>query len=348
MWRDPNGRRIGPGEPLYVIAEVGLNHDGSAERALALVDGAAASGASAVKLQSLNGLELVAPGCPAPAHVETASLQAFFARFELDAAAHRAVVARAHDLGLTVMTTPLAESLLPMLERAGFDAYKVASGDLTNDGLLVAIARTGKPVVLSTGMATVPEVVRAVRLVRGAGGHVAAVLHCVSAYPAPAAEQNLRAIRTLSEAVDTAVGLSDHSADGLLPAAVAVALGATVYERHLMLDRDDVAVDAAVSSTPAELGAIIRACHDVASRLGTGRKVCQPAESVNRAASRRGVYARRALPEGHVLSAGDLVALRPEAGIPASDLALVIGRPVARPLAAGDPLTRDHLRRRAA
>ncbi len=348
MWRDPYGRRIGAGEPLYVIAEIGLNHGGSLSTALELVDAAAAAGASAIKLQSLKAEELVAPGCPPPAHVSTPSLQGFFARFELDADAHRAVVDRARHHGLAVITTPLSEGLLPMLEAVGVDAYKVASGDLTNDGLLRAVARTGKPVFLSTGMATIPEVVRAVRLVRSAGGTVAAVLHCVSAYPAPAEAQNLRALLALSQAVEGPVGLSDHAADGLPSAIAAVALGATVYERHFAREGDTSAIDFAVSSSPAELAALVTACADVSRRLGNGRKVCQPSESVNRTASRRGVYARAALPAGHIVGPEDLIALRPETDIPASELPLLIGRPVTRAVAAGEALMRVDISRRAA
>jgi len=348
MWRDPHGRRIGTGEPLYVIAEIGLNHGGSLARALAMVDAAADAGASAVKLQSLTAAELVAPACPAPAHVDTPSLQGFFARFELDAAGHAAVVARARARGVTAMTTPFSEALIPMLEDAGFDAYKVASGDLTNDGLLLALARTGKPLMLSTGMATLSEVRHAVRLVRGCGGQIAAVLHCVSAYPAPAEAQNLRALTALAEAVDGPVGLSDHAADGLLSAMAAVVLGATVYERHFVLEGDTEAVDYAVSSTPASLRAIVDACADVSRRLGTGRKVCQPAEAVNRTASRRGVYARVALPAGHVIGPDDLIALRPETDLPASEMPLLTGRVVMRALPAGEALGLADLQRRAA
>lgn len=348
MWRDPNGRMIGAGAPLYVIAEIGLNHGGSLDRALAMVDAAATAGASAVKLQSLTAEALVAPACPAPAHVSTPSLQGFFAQFELDANAHAAVVARARARGLSVMTTPFAEGLIPMLEDAGFDAWKVASGDLTNDGLLLALARTGRPLILSTGMATLPEVVRAVRLVRDAGGAIAAVLHCVSAYPAPPEAQNLRALLTLADAVACPVGLSDHAADGLVSAVAAVALGAAVYERHFVLADDEAAIDRAVSSTPAQLRGIVDACADTVRRLGTGRKLCQPAESVNRTASRRGVYARVALPAGHVIAPGDLIALRPETDVPASALPALAGSTLFHPVAAGEPLAWADVRRRAA
>ena len=157
MSPDVTQLRIGPkvageGAPLFVVAEIGLNHDGSVERALSLVDAAAAAGAAAVKLQTLDAAALVAPGAPAPAHVSAASMVDFFRRFELDEAAHARVVARARERGLAVMATPLSEEAVDMLERVGIDAYKIASGDITWEALITKAARTGKPVVISTGM----------------------------------------------------------------------------------------------------------------------------------------------------------------------------------------------------
>ncbi|MEP7118681.1 MAG: N-acetylneuraminate synthase family protein, partial [Acidobacteriota bacterium] len=166
MSHDLTLMRIGPrvageGAPLFVIAEIGLNHDGSVERALNLVDAAAAAGASAVKLQTLDASALVAPGAPAPAHLEAGSMVDFFRRFELDEAAHVRVVARARERGLAVLATPLSEDAVDLLERVGIDAYKIASGDITWERLIRKAAATGKPVVISTGMANLSEVQRA-------------------------------------------------------------------------------------------------------------------------------------------------------------------------------------------
>jgi N,N'-diacetyllegionaminate synthase len=149
------GRTIGPEAPLFVIAEIGLNHGGSPDEALRLVDAAARSGASAVKLQTLFADGLVASHCPAPAHVAADSLRDFFRQFELDEPAHGRVAARARRAGLAVMSTPFDETAVDLLERIGVDAYKVASGDLTHVGLIRRIAMTGKPMVLSTGMSTI-------------------------------------------------------------------------------------------------------------------------------------------------------------------------------------------------
>ena len=156
------------------------------------------------------------------------------------------------------MTTPFAEDVVSALDQLGFDAYKVASGDITYLGLIHRLAATGKPLVISTGMSALSDVAAALSAARAKRCDQIAVLHCVSAYPTPAAAENLRAIRTLAEEFRIPVGLSDHGS-GLLSAVAAVALGATVYERHLVLAGDTAAIDAPVSSTPDELKAIVQA-----------------------------------------------------------------------------------------
>ena len=188
------GQRIGSREPLFVIAELGLNHGGSLERALALVDAAAAAGASAVKLQSFRAADLIALGCPAPAHVEASSLQEFFRQFELDAEAHAAVRDRARHHGLAFIATPFSCAAIDMLEEIGVDALKIASGDVTFDGLIARAARTGLPLVISTGMSTLAETAHAVSLARAEGARSLALLHCVSAYPVPESSQNLQGV----------------------------------------------------------------------------------------------------------------------------------------------------------
>jgi sialic acid synthase SpsE len=336
MLRSIGGRSIGRHVPVFVIAELGLNHGGSVERALAMVDGAARAGASAIKLQTLYADRLVAPACPPPAHVRAASLREFFAAFELTLDAHRAIVARARSRGLAVMTTPFAADVVPALERLGFDAYKIASGDLTYDGLVAAVGRTRRPVVLSTGMATVDEVRHAVRVAQRAGCGELAVLQCTSAYPAPPASENLRAIATLSAELALPVGLSDHGG-GLASAAAAVALGACIYERHLVLEGDATAIDAPVSSTPVELAAIVAAMEHVRVALGDGAKRCHAAEAANAAASRRGLYAARALRAGERIGEGDVAVLRPQSALKPSQAPALIGSTLGRDVAAGEP-----------
>lgn len=343
MLREIGGRSIGQDHRVFVIAEIGLNHSGSLDRALAMVDAAAWAGASAVKLQTLKAEQLVSASCPAPAHVRATSMRDFFSAFELNADAHRAIARRAREHGLAMMATPFAVSLVGMLASIDIDAYKIASGDLTFDGLIRAAATTGRPLVLSTGMSTLLEVGRAVEIARAAGARELASLHCVSVYPTPIASQNLRAIRTLERFLRIPVGLSDHST-GANAAVAAVALGACLYERHLVLEDDMEAIDRAVSSTPPELRTLIQTMEDTRVALGDGRKICQPAERPNLDPSRRGLYAATALRAGARIGPDDVLVLRPATSLPPSELAGLIGSVLDRDLPAGDPFRADDLR----
>jgi N,N'-diacetyllegionaminate synthase len=355
MWPDPSTgsgslraesrgdiarRPLSPNAPVFAVAEIGLNHGGDLSRAIALVDAAAGAGATAIKLQTLYADHLVAASCPPPAHVVASSLRDFFSMFELDVDAHRAIIARAREHGLAVLSTPFAEDAVAMLEELEIDAYKIASGDLTYDALIAAAARTGKPVVMSTGMSALNEVLRAISVARRAGAEHLAVLHCVSAYPTPVNAENLRAIQTLQCALDVPVGLSDHGTGAVSSAIAAVALGACIYERHLMID--DEAIDRAVSSTPAEFRAIVEAMERTRIALGDGRKRCLPAEAVNKTASRRGLYARRALRAGERIGANDVIALRPATELSPSDLGRVVDSVLSRDVAAGAPLKPEY------
>jgi sialic acid synthase SpsE len=237
-----------------------------------------------------------------------------------------------------VISTPFSEDAVAMLDGLGVDAFKIASGDLTHDPLIARAAATGRPVILSTGMSTLAEVMKAAGVARRVGGDRIAVLHCVSAYPTPVESQNLRAIATLATALRAPVGLSDHGS-GLHAAIAAVALGATLYERHLVLDDHDEAIDRAVSSTPAELEAIVSAVGATSRALGDGRKVVQPVERPNLAPSRRGLYAARTLRTGERCAPADLVALRPASAFTPADLPVLVGATIRREVPAGAPLS---------
>ena len=339
------GRNIGVDNPLFVIAEIGLNHGGSLEKALRMVDAAAEAGVSAVKLQTVEATKLVSASCPAPAHVRADSLTDFFATFELDEAAHVAVAARARAKGLAFIATPLSLDGIDLLVRAGVDAIKIASGDLTWDALIERAGRTGKPLVMSTGLATLDEVSRAVATARRAGAREIALLHCVSAYPVPRGSENLRAIDTLRR-FDAPVGLSDHASD-TFAVPIAVAFGASLYERHLVLEGDVDAIDAPVSSTPRELRGVVEAAARTRAALGSGEKRCEGAESANLIPSRRALYAARDLHEGDILDTDDLIALRPGCGLPANQLEHVVGAPLTCDVAAGQPVRRDQIGARA-
>jgi sialic acid synthase SpsE len=328
------GRRVGVGEPLFVIAELGLNHGGSLATALALVEAAADAGADAVKLQTIESDKLVAADCPAPAHVQAPSLRDFFRQFELDESAHRAVARAARARGLAMMSTPFSEDAVDLLDRVGCDALKIASGDLTHRHLIERAARTGCPLVMSTGMSHLEEVARAVEWARSAGAAGIALLHCVSSYPVPRGSENLGAVAELARVFQVPVGLSDHTTEPLA-APIAVALGASLYERHFVLDAGMAGVDAAVSATPVQLEAIRRSADDARRALGTGRKVCLESEAPNLVPSRRSLYATRTLSPGDIVSESDVAALRPASGLDASRWFDLVGARVTRPVRAG-------------
>lgn len=328
------GKTVAAFNRLFVIAEIGLNHGGSLDRALALIDAAADAGASAVKFQTIEAAALVAPGAPAPMHVSASSMQEFFGTFEFDEASHARLVDRARMHGLVVMATPFSEASVDMLVRVGVDAFKIASGDITFTSLIQRCARTRKPLVMSTGMSSLVEIDNAVQAARAAGGSQIALLHCVSAYPVPRGEENVRAIATIAHAFGLPVGWSDHSSDGqALP--LAVALGACVYERHLILERGDGSIDEAVSSTPAELAELIAIANDTRITIGSGHKSCAPAERGNKLASRRSLYATRSLTAGDVISESDVIALRPGIGMAADRLTDLIGSRIDRDIESG-------------
>ncbi len=327
------GHRLGAQEPLFVIAELGLNHGGQIDRALAMVDAAAAAGASAVKVQTFRATELVSDQCPPPAHVLDRSLREFFQRFELDRSAHMAIADRARSHQMAFIATPFSPSAVEMLVDVGVDALKIASGDLTFDGLIREAAGSGLPLIISTGMSTLSETAHAVALARSHGNRALGLLHCVSAYPVPRGSENLRAIQTLAERFNVPVGLSDHSRDTSAVSVVA-ALGGSIYERHLML-KGDAVVDGAVSSDPEEFAELVDRARTMARALGHGRRECLPAEAMNLTASRRALHTTRALEPGHVIAAEDVVVLRPSSGLSPALQEELIGATVTRAIDAG-------------
>lgn len=343
-----DGRTLGgAGDRCFVIAEVGVNHDGVLEDALRLVDVAAAAGADAVKIQTFSAERLVAPTArKAEYQLKTTdageSQLAMLKRLELDEAAHRVVQERARQKGILFLSSPFDEESADLLERLPVPAFKIASGELTNLPFLRHVARKRLPMLVSTGMSTLEEVSAAVEAIRGAGDPPLALLHCVSSYPAEAADANLRAMRTLADAFGVPVGFSDHTL-GTTVAVAAVACGARVLEKHITLDKRRPGPDHAASLEPAELDAMMSAVRDVERALGGGVKEPRPMELDVRQVARKSVTARRDLGAGTPLSADDLRVLRPGLGIPPRELERVIGRKPRAPIAAGTTITWEML-----
>jgi len=322
---------------IWVIAEIGVNHDGDVGIALELIDAAAEAGADAVKFQIFN-----------PALVATTSAQlAPYQRDRQAATSQKAMLERltltrlelertrlrADNRGLAWFATAFDLESLAIAEALEPCVHKAPSGELTNLPFITKVATLGRPVLLSTGMSSWAEV-EAARAAAAAAPQVV-LLHCVSAYPAPIEDANLLAISELSRRFGDRVGWSDHCV-GSETALAAVALGAAVIERHLTLDHSREGPDHAASSTPSELAAYIRGIRTTYISLGDGDKRVRPSELENRTIARRGWYATRALEEGGVVGPGDAIALRPEAGLTPSTA--IVGATLLRTVNAGAPL----------
>lgn len=324
------GRVIGPGHPCFVIAEAGVNHNGSLDLARQLVHVAVAAGADAVKFQTFTAERLATYHAPKADYQrellrETESQLEMLRRVELSLQAHRELMAYSRELGIMFLSSPFEEESADRLEALGVPAFKVPSGEMTNLPFLEHVARKGKPMLVSTGMATLEEVKDAVRTVRAAGNSDLILLHCVSTYPARPTDVNLRALQTLANTFTVPVGYSDHTL-GTEVAIAAVALGACVIEKHVTLDRSLPGPDHKSSLEPDELRHLVDGIRNVEAALGHGRK--EPAERENAI----GAVARRSLVAATDILAGTLVTReciaikRPGTGLSPSMLGQVIGR----------------------
>ena len=331
-------RSIGEGA-VFVIAEVGVNHDGDPERAHRLIDVVAESGADAVKFQTFDPAALVAAGAPT-AEYQRASAGAgedqlaLLGRLALPADAWAGLQGHAVERGLVFLSTPFDDGSADLLAGLGVPAFKIGSGELTNLPFLERLARRGRPLLVSTGMADMVEVAAAIDAIGGAGDPPVALLHCVSSYPAEAADANLRAIDTMRRAFGVPVGWSDHTPGVELPLA-AVAVGAALVEKHVTTDRSLPGPDHRASLEPAELTAMVAGIRAIEAALGSGVKVPVSAERPIAAVARRSLHWRRSLEPGSVVAADDLAALRPGTGISPARQPEVVGRTVVRAVVAG-------------
>jgi N-acetylneuraminate synthase len=340
------GRAVGEGEPVLVVAEAGVNHNGSQSRALKLVDAAAAAGADAVKFQTFEASRLAAASAPLSGYqragTKAESQVAMLRDLELPREAFAELAQRSKKRKLLFLSTPFDEASADLLEELEVPAFKVGSGDLTNTPFLRSLAGRGRPILLSTGMATLEEVAEAVEAVRAGGNPGLALLHCVSSYPAPPEQANLLAIDTLRREFDLPVGYSDHTL-GLAVSLGAVARGASVVEKHFTLDRRLQGPDHALSLEPHKLAELVTGIRAVEVALGDGEKRPQPAEEENRTVVRRSLVAARNLEAGERVGPGDVAIKRPGGGLAPSELDRVVGAELARPIAADEPFAEEHL-----
>lgn len=336
---------VGSGAPAYVIAEVGVNHDGELGRALELVDACAAAGANAVKFQTFRPSELAVTGAPLAEYqrrsgAEVSSQRQMLERLALGERDFAAIAERCAGVGVHFLSSPFDAQSGAMLVRLGVPAIKVGSGEITNLPLLRDLASHGLPLLVSTGMADLDEVREVVEAVDPVP---VALLHCVSSYPTPPEQANLRAIDTLRRAfTDVVVGYSDHC-EGLDVSLAAIALGAAVLERHVTYNRAAAGPDHAISLLPDELGELIRRARVIERALGDGRKTPQLAERGTMRVARRSLVATRRLQPGDVIDETALTAKRPGGGLSPARAADLIGRSVRRPIQPDEPFVEGDL-----
>jgi len=342
------GRAVGPGAPPYIIAEIGANHNGDMALCRALIDAAHEAGADAVKFQSWSKRSLISSAEYArnTAYAKdrrAPTLEQAVEQYQLTPARHHEIAAYCRDRGIVFLSSCFAREEVDLLDSLGAPAFKVASMDVNHLPLLEHVARTGKAVLLSTGMATLGEVERALDVLRTAGAGPVALLHCVSIYPAPDDSINLRTLHTWRQAFDVPVGYSDHTLGTAVPLA-AVALGACVIEKHFTIDKSLPGWDHAISADPAELRALVDGSRSVMAALGTGVRMVCAAELEKRKAFRRRMVAVRPLRCGDRLTPDDVEFKRPGTGIQPDELRYVVGRELARDVGTDEELEWADLR----
>lgn len=340
------GKRCGGDAAPLIVAEISGNHGGRLAQALAMIDAAAASGADLIKIQTYRP-DTITIDHDGPAFRIDAGLWQGRTLFELYQEAHtpwewhRALFERAHALGVPLFSSPFDPTAVDLLESLDCPAYKIASFELVDLDLIRCVAETGKPVVLSTGMATLTEIDEAVAVLAGYPATPYVLLHCTSAYPTPVDEANLNMLAVLRERYQAPVGLSDHTLGVTVPIA-AVALGAGMIEKHFTLSRSDGAVDAAFSLQPDEFREMGDACRLVRRALGKVTDGPSPVER-SQLPFRRSLYAVEDIPAGARIAANQVRSVRPGNGLPPRELPNVIGRVARVAIARGTPLSWDLL-----
>lgn len=327
------GRPVGPGTPVYVIAEIGMNHNGDMALAQRMIAAAKQAGADAVKFQSFRTARLVRPDAPDAD---------FRRRVELSEAQHRLLFDTARSHGIEFLSTPCDESGVDLLADLGVHALKIGSFDITHLPLLEHAGATGLPVLLAVGTATLPEIATALDALGRGGPSPVVLLHCVSQYPATLEQANLATLATLRERFGLPVGWSDHT-HGSESAALAVACGACVVEKHFTLDNGLPGPDQAFSADPAALADLVRRIRHVELAMGRPGKEPLPEERALAAVARRSIHSVVDIPAGAVITREMVALLRPPTGLAPSELPRVLGSRTRRAIPAWTPLQPDWL-----
>jgi N-acetylneuraminate synthase len=340
------GRRIGAAHPPYVIAELSANHNGKLETALRIVEEAHKAGADAVKLQTYtpDTITLDADGEDFQIHGglwDGRTLYDLYRQAHMPWEWHRPLFEHARRLGITIFSSPFDRTAIDLLEDLDAPAYKIASFEAIDLPLIRYAAGTGKPMIISTGMATGDEIQEAMDAARSGGCRELAILHCVSGYPAPAAEYNLRTIPDMRARFDVNVGLSDHTLDNTT-AIASVALGASIIEKHFTLDRNGGGPDDSFSLEPREMAALCRDSKTAWSALGTADYTRTPSELGN-VKFRRSLYFVRDLRSGETITEDAVRSVRPGYGLAPKYLDRVLGKPAARDIRRNSPVSLEDI-----
>ncbi len=335
-------RLVGDGQPMLIIAEAGVNHDGAVDKARKLVDAAAEAGADMVKFQMFSAAELTTENAAAAEYqkdVGATTQRGMLRRLELSDDDFERIVERCRQRSIEFLATPFGPADVERLVKLGVSAIKTASTDLNNVPLLQAAGETGLPLMVSTGASTAEEIAAAVERLRSWGAFDRLILlHCVSSYPTPLESANLRAIGALRDEFNVPVGYSDHT-EHVQIAGWAVAAGASVLEKHFTLDRRSAGPDHAMSLEPRGLAAYVEAAREAERALGTGRIGMTALEADVRAVARRSVVAIDSIEAGTVLTPEMLTVKRPAGGITPDRLHELVGRPARIAIAADTAIT---------
>lgn len=332
----------------FIIAEAGVNHNGSIDLAFQLIEAAKASGADAVKFQTFRADLLAAPSAKKAEYQKRAegnsgeSQHEMLRKLELNAKAHERLIEHCRKVGIQFLSSPFDAQSADLLVSLGVPLLKIPSGEITNLPFLEHLAGKEKPLILSTGMSTLGEVEEAIHVLRSAGAKQLTLLHCVTEYPAPYAEVNLRAMLTLKSAFGLPVGYSDHT-PGIDIAIAACAMGAEVIEKHFTQSRSLPGPDHAASLEPSELREMVTSIRHVEAALGNGIKAPAPCEIPNIPVARKSVVAAREISAGHRIVREDLDIKRPGNGLVPRLLPALIGRTVRQALTKDEIITWDHL-----
>lgn len=336
-----DGRKVGPGSPPYIICELSGNHNGSLDRALELVDAAADTGCDAIKIQTYTADTMTIDSDLPDFRIsgglwDGRTLHDLYREAHTPYEWHAPLFARAKERAVTMLSTPFDETAVDLLAELDCPVYKIASFEITDLPLIDYVARRGRPMIMSTGLAGLAEIERAVATARAGGCDDIVLLHCISSYPAPTDQANVRTIPHLARAFGVQVGLSDHT-HGTATSVTAVALGATVIEKHFTLARADGGPDAAFSLEPDEFRRLTADCRDAWRALGEVSYRLQPAEKQN-IVFRRSLYAVRDIAADEALSSENVRSIRPGHGLAPAHLPNVLGKRARNDIARGTPL----------